>query len=87
MDRTRFRTLLDEAILAADPRSGGLLDYRDLQQLLRRVATETSALLDERDALGDRLTRNLGVPADRPAPPVPRRRPSEAPQVLSGRHQ
>ena len=64
MNLDRFRTLLKDARAASDPRSGGLLDYRDLQQLLGRVAAEASALLDQCDAMGSRLTRNPRKPAD-----------------------
>jgi hypothetical protein len=58
MELERFRRLLKDATIASDPRSGGLLDYRDLQQLLGRVASEASCLLEECDAMGNRLTRN-----------------------------
>ena len=64
MDLDRFRSLLRDARTASDPRSGGLLDYRDLQQLLGRVAAEASTLLDQCDAMGSRLTRNPRRPAD-----------------------
>ena len=64
MDLERFRALLKDAAAASDPRSGGLLDYRDLQQLLGRVAAEASTLLDQCDAMGSRLTRNPHRAAD-----------------------
>ena len=58
MDVDRFKSLLSDAAMASDPRSSGLLDYRDLQQLLGRVAAEASALLEECDAIGSRPIRN-----------------------------
>jgi hypothetical protein len=64
MDLESFKTLLSDAAVASDPRSGGLLDYRDLQQLLGRVAAEASALLEECDAMESRLARNAGRATD-----------------------
>ena len=58
IDLDEFRDLLKDATVAADPRSGGLLDYRDLQQLLARVAAEASSLLEEHESLECRLTRS-----------------------------
>ena len=58
LDLDEFRNLLNDAKVAADPRSGGLLDYRDLQQLLAHVAAEASNLLEEHESLEGRLTRS-----------------------------
>ena len=79
MDIERFQKLLIDAATASDPRSGGLLDYRDLQQLLAKVAAEASSLLEECNARGNRLKRQSLRPPDeslyfdasagQPAPP------------------
>ena len=58
IDLDQFRDLLKDAAVAADPRSGGLLDYRDLQELLARVTAEASSLLEEHESLESRLTRS-----------------------------
>ena len=68
MDIERFRSLLKDAAIAADPRSGGLLDYRDLQQMLAKVAAEASSLLEECNARDIRLTRKPVRPPDQSLP-------------------
>jgi len=62
MGSAEIRSLLEEVAIAADPKSGGLSDYQDLQILLKRVADAAGQLLDERDQLNKRLQRSLDGP-------------------------
>ena len=62
-----IKSLVQEAKIAADPRGGGLLDRRDLQQLIGRLADAIGELLVERDVLANRLQR---TPIDAPLAPV-----------------
>ena len=58
MGSAEIRSLLQEVVFATDPKSCGLSDYHDLQELLRKVAGAAERLLDEREQLNRRLRRS-----------------------------
>lgn len=58
MERSEVLSLMVEARTAADPRHCGLCDYRDLQQLLKRLSEATGELLREIDERDGRLRRS-----------------------------
>ena len=63
MERSEVLSLVIEAQTAADPRYSGLSDYRDLQDLLKRLSYATEELLKEVEELDGRLHRTaIGAP-------------------------
>ena len=59
MTDTEVRVLLKEVMVACDAGSGGLMDRRDLQELLRRSAEAIRCLQEECDRLNGRLRRTF----------------------------
>ena len=59
MQPEQTRVLLKEAGDAADPRSGALYCYADLQELLGKLAIAAETLLAENERLTGRLRRSV----------------------------